>query len=181
MGCKEHGWDERRWSTDTEHWTHDNNIVTLHIVKHAHCSERASLTLCSEWQIFLNKSSELLLHQWKFISCDHDCHCGKCLLSCWIGENIWNISAIWEHNIRGERWTMLRWKIKFNNEDSWLLTCFVQAGLDVVDGDFPLCQQGDITLQDKDELFRISVFQDKHQVLKQNGGWEYWFVYSSQK
>ena len=46
------------------------------------------------------------------------------------------------------------------------LTCFVQTGLDGVDGDLPVGEEGDVALDDQHELLGVAVLEHKHQVLR---------------
>ena len=46
------------------------------------------------------------------------------------------------------------------------LTCFVQTGLDGVDGDLPVGEERHVPLDDQHELLGVAVLEHKHQVLR---------------
>ena len=47
-----------------------------------------------------------------------------------------------------------------------ILTGLVQGRLDVVDGELPLSEEGEVSLEHQDELLAVPVLQDKHQALQ---------------
>ena len=46
------------------------------------------------------------------------------------------------------------------------LTCFVQTGLDGVDGDLPVGEERHVPLDHQHELLGVAVLEHKHQVLR---------------
>ena len=48
----------------------------------------------------------------------------------------------------------------------WILTGLVQSWLDVVDGELPLSEEGEVALEHQDELLAVPVLQHKHQALQ---------------
>ena len=47
-----------------------------------------------------------------------------------------------------------------------ILTGLVQSWLDVVDGELPLSEEGEVALEHQDELLAVPVLQHKHQALQ---------------
>ena len=53
-----------------------------------------------------------------------------------------------------------------------ILTGLVQGRLDVVDGELPLSEEGEVALEHQDELLAVPVLQHKHQTLQIRDVWE---------
>ena len=47
-----------------------------------------------------------------------------------------------------------------------ILTGLVQSWLDVVDGELPLSEEGEVALEHQDKLLAVPVLQHKHQALQ---------------
>ena len=69
----------------------------------------------------------------------------------------------WPKNIRRDKST---------EHDQGILTGLVQGRLDVVDGELPLSEEGEVSLEHQDELLAVPVLQDKHQALQIWDVWE---------
>ena len=67
------------------------------------------------------------------------------------------------------KWPKNNWRDK--NTDM-ILTGLVQGRLDVVDGELPLSEEGEVALEHQDELLAVPVLQHKHQTLQIRDVWE---------